>query len=319
MDSYALGADVGGTTIKLGLFSSGGKLLNRWFIPTHTAHSGRQILPDMAQSILENLSALHIKPEQIAGIGIGVPGPVDTSGVVHGCVNLGWGTVNVAAEMRALLPGIPKVAVGNDANAAALGELWFGCGVGHTSAVLFTLGTGVGGGVVLDGAMVPGFHGAGGEFGHITVNPEESDVCTCGKRGCLEQYASATGLVRMAHLALVQCDTPSLLRGMTELSPVEICDSARKGDILALALLERCGEAIGRVMSFVSGVVDPELYIIGGGMSKAGDILLDPIRKYYRIYSFSASRNTPIVLAHLGSDAGIYGCARMILHAATAF
>ena len=290
MQNYVFGADIGGTSVKLGLFYADGKLLEKWEIPTRTANGGVHVLPDVAQAIAEN----GISASQIVGIGIGVPGPVDDSFTVNKCVNLGWGVFNIKGRMNELLPDIPNIAAGNDANVAALGELWQGGGRGSRSAVMITLGTGVGGGVVLDGKIVAGKNGGAGEIGHMTVEPGEIVPCSCGKCGCLEQYTSAKGIVRMAKVMLSQCDTPSK-------------------DHMALKIIDRFGDYLGRAMSYISCTVDPDVFIIGGGMSKAGNIVTDTVLKYYRKYAFHVSKETGAAIATLGNDAGIHGCAKMVL------
>ena len=215
MKEYAFGIDLGGTTAKAGLFTTAGALLEKWEIPTDTSDKGVRILPNLAAAILDKMKEQGLTAEQIEGVGIGVPGPVQESSVVPiVCANLGgWGQQDVAANLSLLLGGI-KVMVGNDANVAALGEIWMGAAKGCRSAVMVTLGTGVGGGVIVDGKVIDGAHGAGGEIGHITVNPKETAVCGCGKHGCLEQYSSATGVVRcMKKLLEENPDTLCVLRG----------------------------------------------------------------------------------------------------------
>lgn len=313
MKSYAIGVDVGGTSVKLGLFSTEGILLDKWEIPTRTEQQGSAILPDIAASIQKTLLEKHIAPEDVEGIGIGVPGPVDAASTVYKCINLGWGVFNLKEEMNRLLPAIPHVAAGNDANVAALGELWQGGGKGYDSAVMFTLGTGVGGGVVINGRIIAGKNGGAGELGHITVEPAETEQCACGKYGCLEQYASAVGIVRLAKRMLAASDKPSALRIMESFSSKEICDLAREGEEMAKDIMDCFGDYLGRAFSYVSCTVDPDIFIIGGGMSRAGDLLTDTLSAYYRKYAFHVSTETPIVLATLGNDAGIYGCARMVL------
>ena len=313
MSRYAIGVDIGGTTVKLGLFSADGTLLKKWEIPTNTQDNGVRILPDVAQSISAVLVEKGIPHQDIVGIGVGVPGAVDAAGIVHMCDNLGWGMVDVKAHLSELLADIPNIAVANDANVAALGELRHGSGKNHTSAVMITLGTGVGGGVVLNGTIVSGFNGAAGEVGHFTVEPQETEVCGCGKRGCLEQYASANGIVRLARRMLAQSDTPSPLRTLDKISAKDICDLARAGDPLASAILERCAEYLGLAMSYISSVVDPQVYIVGGGMSRAGAVLIDAISKQYRRYAYHPTTQTSIIKATLGNDAGIYGCAALVL------
>ena len=215
--------------------------------------------------------------------------------------------------MNRLIPEIPNVAAANDANVAALGELWQGGGKGKNSAVMFTLGTGVGGGVIINGKIVAGANGGGGEVGHIVVEPNETEACNCGKCGCLEQYASANGIVKMAKNMLSKCDTPSALRDMEHFTSKEICDLAREGEKMAGIIIDRCCEYLGRAMSFVACTVDPDVFIIGGGMSRAGCIISDTTFDYYHKYAFHVSNNTTIATAELGNDAGIYGCAKMVL------
>ncbi|MBE6963724.1 MAG: ROK family glucokinase [Ruminococcaceae bacterium] len=310
---YVFGADIGGTTVKLGFFTADGALIEKWEIPTRTENGGEAVLPDVAASVRAVMARHGITGEQVEGIGIAVPGPVDAETVVYKCVNLGWGVFNIKKRMNELLPEIPNVAAGNDANVAALGELWQGGGRGYGSAVMITLGTGVGGGVVLDGKIVAGKNGGAGEIGHITVEPEETLVCTCGKRGCLEQYASARGVADMAKRMLASCNTPSALRDMGDFTAKELCEQAEQGDTMALSVLERFGDYLGRAMSFISCTVDPDVYIIGGGMSRAGKTVLNPVMKAYRKYAFHVSAATGAVIADLGNDAGIYGCAKMAL------
>lgn len=313
MKPYAFGVDIGGTTVKLGLFSTEGKLLEKWEIPTRTENEGKAVLPDIAEALRSKLTEMEITPDQVEGIGIGVPGPVGADYTVYRCVNLGWGVFNVKTRMNELLPEIPNVAAGNDANVAALGELWQGGGKGHNSAVMVTLGTGVGGGVVLDGKIVAGANGGAGEIGHITVNRDETVQCACGKYGCLEQYTSANGIVRLGRRMLAKCDKPSKLRGMECFSSKEICDLAREGEEMASDIVTACGEYLGLAMSYISCTIDPEVYVIGGGMSRAGAVVTDAILNAYQKYAFHVSTGTGIAVAELGNDAGIYGCVKMIL------
>ena len=312
MHPYAFGVDVGGTTVKLGLFSRDGALLEKWEIPTRTQNNGEHVLPDIVASIRSKLSEKNIAPQNVEGIGIGVPGPVSADFTVNKCVNLGWGVFNLKDKRNQLLPEIPNVAAGNDSNVATLGELWQGGGKGYQSAVMFTLGTGVGGGVVVDGKIVAGANGGAGEVGHMTVEPGETVPCACGKYGCLEQYASANGIVRMGKVMLSQCDKPSALRDLERFTAKDICDLARNGEEMAMDIVERFGEYMGRAMSYVACTTDPDVFIVGGGMSRAGSIITDVMLKYYRKYAFHVSTGTSIALAELGNDAGIYGCAKMI-------
>ena len=311
MKKYGFGVDVGGTTIKMGFFETDGKLLDKWEIKTNTANGGEEILSDIAKSIDNKLAQEGISKDEVQGAGVGVPGPVRGAGTVNRCVNLGWGVKNVAEELGALT-GL-TVKVGNDANVAALGELWQGGAKGCTDAVMVTLGTGVGGGVIVDGKIVAGFHGAGGEIGHITVNPDEIEACNCGQYGCLEQYASATGIVRMAKRKLAKTDDATVLRNYEPLTAKDIFDEAKNGDEVAKELVDELGLILGSALSNLAVVANPEVIVIGGGVSKAGAILVDTVAEHFRENAFYALKDTRFELATLGNDAGIYGCMAMLL------
>ena len=312
MKKYAFGIDIGGTTVKIGLFSTEETLIKKWEIPTRKDNGGSYILSDISESIAEELKNQGIKKEDVEGIGIDVPGPVLEDRIVNKCANLGWGVLDVAEETTRLT-GISKVKITNDANAATLGEMWKGGGQGHKDLVMITLGTGIGGGIVHDGKIISGAFGAGGEIGHICVNKEETFVCGCGKCGHLEQYASATGIVRKARQVLETSDQPSMLREAAYLSCKEVFDCAKKGDDLSLQLLDFVGDQLGNACAMISGVFDPEIYVIGGGVPKAGDILIDTVREHFKKYAFHASTNAEFVLATLGNDAGMYGAVKMVL------
>lgn len=311
MKKYGFGVDIGGTTIKMGFFETNGKLIDKWEIKTDTTNNGENILSDVAKAIDNKLAQEAISKDQIQGIGIGVPGPVCESSVVNRCVNLGWGVVNVAEELSSLT-GL-DVKVGNDANVAALGEMWQGGAKGCKDVVMVTLGTGVGGGIIVDGKIVAGFNGAGGEIGHITVNPDEIEACNCGKYGCLEQYTSATGIVRMAKRKMAKSADETSLRKLENVTAKDIFDAAKEGDELAKELVDELGEILGSALSNIACVVDPEAIVIGGGVSKAGAILIDTIQEHFRENAFFACRETRFELATLGNDAGIYGCAALVI------
>lgn len=312
MKTYCFGIDVGGTTVKLGLFTTEGALLDKWEIPTRKENNGANILSDVAESVQAKMEEKNIAKEDVVGVGIGVPGPAMDNGYVPVCVNLGWKDKNPADELSALL-SIP-VKVGNDANVAALGEMWKGGGEGFSDVVLLTLGTGVGGGIIMNGEIAPSHRGLGGELGHITVNPDEEAACNCKNHGCLEQYASATGVVRTAKKLLSSSDEPSSLRELADVTAKDVFDAAKSGDSLALQAVEILGKYLGLVISTAALTVDPDVFVIGGGVSKAGQILIDVIEKYYHKFTPIAGENTvPIVLAQLGNDAGIYGAAKMVL------
>ena len=311
LKKYGFGVDVGGTTVKMGFFETSGKLLDKWEITTNTDDNGKAVLPDIAKSIDNKLAQEGISKAEIEGIGIGVPGPVRNDGVVLNCVNLGWGIINVAEELGRLT-GL-AVKVGNDANVAALGEMWQGGAKGSKDVIMVTLGTGVGGGIIVDGKIVAGYNGAGGEIGHITVNNDEIEPCNCGQYGCLEQYTSATGIVRMAKRKLAKTQDETSLRKYENITAKDIFDEAKAGDAVALLLVDEVGEILGATLSNIACVVNPEVIVIGGGVSKAGDILTDAVKKHFVATSFHACANTKFVLAGLGNDAGMYGCVEMLL------
>ena len=312
MKKYCFGIDVGGTTVKMGLFTTEGELLDKWEIPTRKEDGGAYILNDVAASVEAKLAEKNIAKEDVAGAGIGVPGPTLDTGYVSICVNLGWKDKNPANALSELL-SIP-VKAGNDANVAALGEMWKGGGEGYLDVVLLTLGTGVGGGIIINGEIAPSHRGVGGELGHITVNPDEEATCNCGNHGCLEQYASATGVVRIAKKLLAASKEESSLRTLETITAQVVFDAAKAGDHLAVEAVEVLGKYLGLVVANVALTVDPDVFVIGGGVSKAGQVLIDVITKYYHKFAKIIGDNkAKVVLAKLGNDAGIYGAARMVL------
>ena len=311
MAKNVFAVDLGGTTVKLGLFDEEGNVLDKWEIVTRKENNGENILPDIAKSIQEKAAEKGIAKEDILGVGIGVPGPVDSKGVIYKAANLGWDVFNVSEKLSELT-GLP-VKTGNDANVAALGEMWKGGGKGFNSIVAVTLGTGVGGGVIIEGKLVAGSTGAGGEIGHIHVEDNETISCGCGKCGCLEQYASATGIARLANERLAQDNMPSVLRDTEKVDAKAVFDAVKAGDRLAIEVAEIFGMYLGKGLAGVAAVVNPEAFVIGGGVSKAGEVLFDYIEKNYVKYAFHGTRNAKFCLATLGNDAGIYGAAKLIL------
>ncbi|MGM9522808.1 MAG: ROK family glucokinase [Faecousia sp.] len=307
---YGFGVDVGGTTVKLGLFDETGTLLDKREIPTHTENDGERILPDIAAAIDAILAEKGIAKSAVTGVGVGVPGPINDEGVINRCVNLNWGVFNLHDTLGALT-GL-RVKGGNDANCAALGEAWKGGGAGSRSSMFVTLGTGVGGGVILNGKILVGAHGVGGEIGHITVSAPDKQPCTCGKRGCIERYASATGIVRMAKERLVKDGTPSTLRSVETLTCKDVFDAAKAGDSLAVGTLEQVFDYLGEALASACCVCDPERIILGGGVSKAGDYLLEGVKRHFAQHMFHACKGTEFSLATLGNDAGMYGAYRLI-------
>lgn len=311
MANYVFGVDVGGTTVKLGLFDINGNVMDKWEIPTRTENNGKNILPDIAASVQSKMSEKSIVKEDVAGVGIGAPGPVDGKGVIHKAVNLGWAEMNLKKELTELLDGM-YVEGGNDANVAALGEMWKGGGQGHQDLVAVTLGTGVGGGIIINGKIVNGANGSGGEIGHIHVEDNETEPCGCGNFGCLEEYASATGITRLANRKLKASDKGSVLR-QGEVSAKSVFDAVKAGDELAIEVAEQFGEYLGKGLAVIAGVVNPEVFVIGGGVSKAGEVLFEYIRPAFDRTVFHGCRDTKFVLATLGNDAGIYGAAKLVL------
>ena len=311
MSQYVFGVDIGGTTVKLGLFNKTAELLDKWEIPTVKVNGGEQILPDVAKSILKKMEEKGIAKSDIIGIGVGAPGAVDEEGtMVGGAVNLGWGVLNIPQILREYLDVPVKAA--NDANVAALGEMWQGGGKGHRNMVAVTLGTGVGGGIIVEGKILTGATGAGGEIGHIHMEDNETELCGCKKKGCLEQYASATGIVRLAKRRLAEDDKPSCLRE-GEISAKTVFDGVKAGDEVAIEIAERFGNYLGKGLAMVACTVNPEVFVIGGGVSKAGEILLSFIKPSFEKYVFSPCKKVEFALAKLGNDAGIYGAAALVI------
>lgn len=311
---YGFGVDLGGTTVKIAYFNENGDMIDQWEIPTVTKDNGSRILPDIAASIRDYRQKKGLQDADLLGIGIGVPGPVDGKGNVNRCVNLGWGVFNISKELEKLT-GLP-VTAGNDANVAALGEYWKGGGQGCQSMVLVTLGTGVGGGIVIDGRLLHGAHGSGGEIGHMVLNRDETAACGCGKRGCVEQYCSATGIVNLAKRELSASREPSVLRERENISCKDIFDAGKNGDKLALRVLDQYYAYMGEFLGNVCSVVNPEAVVLGGGVSKAGKVLLEGVEPYFKKYVFHAAGNVKFTLAVLGNDAGAYGAFKLALDAA---
>lgn len=313
MSKKCIGVDVGGTTVKVGIFETDGTLLEKWEVPTRKEDGGKNILPDVAASIKKVLAEKQIDMDDVVGAGMGVPGPVLPDGYVEVCVNLGWRDMNPQKELSVLLDGIP-VKSGNDANVAALGEMWRGGGMGFTDIVMVTLGTGVGGGVIIDEKIICGKHGLAGEIGHIHVRDEETEHCNCGGKGCVEQVASATGIAREARRAMAASDAPSAMRKYGEkINAKNVLDEAKAGDAMALEVVETVGRYLGLMMAQIAMTVDPEMFVIGGGVSKAGQFLIDVIEKYFEYYTPISKNKGKVGLAKLGNDAGIYGAARLVL------
>lgn len=308
---YCFGIDIGGTTVKMGLFEADGNLIDKWEIKTRTENKGEAILPDIAESVNEKIVEYGIAKSDICGAGVGIPAPVKADGIVANTANLGWGYKEVKRELEELT-GL-TIETGNDANVAALGEMWLGAGRGHQNMIMATLGTGVGGGIIINGKSVIGSHGAGGEIGHLCVNYNETESCGCGNKGCLEQYASATGIARLARKRLEKDNEASVLREEEVITAKEVFDAVKAGDKVSIEIAEEFGRYLGYAMANLAAACDPSVIVIGGGVSKAGEVLLGYIQKPFEERAFFSNKETDFVLAELGNDAGICGAARLVL------
>ena len=310
-----LAADIGGTTCKLGLFDSSLKLIEKWQIPTDTTDEGENILKDIHLSFKDKLSVHKLSFDDCTGAGIGVPGPVDfEAGTVNGAINLNWhGIKDIKKEFEAI-SGLWTI-VDNDANLATLGEQAFGAGQNKKDVVMFTLGTGVGGGVIVNSLLVHGAGGAAGEIGHIKVAVEEDLKCNCGGRGCLESVASSLGLKNLAHKYQNEFEQ-SALDGMISsdsLNAKAVFDNAEKGDPFSLYLVDKMTAYLGIGISNIAATINPSHIILGGGLSQAGEFLRSRVLEQFRNYVFPpAVDSTEIVFASLGNDAGIYGAAKIV-------
>lgn len=308
-NKYCFGIDIGGTTVKIGLFQTDGTLLEKWEIVTRTGNGGEAILPDIAESVLSKLNEKGIQKEDVVGLGVGVPAATK-DGIVNSTSNIGWGYKNVRKELEELTGY--HVNVGNDANVAALGEMWKGGGQGYQNQIMVTLGTGVGGGIIIDGHIHTGVRGAGGEIGHLCVEEGETEVCGCGRTGCLEQYASATGIVRLAKRRLAN-NTEDTVLNIDAVTAKDVFDAVKAGDKVAMEIAEDFGKYLGNALSEIAVILDPELFVIGGGVSRAGEVLLDYIKKNYLKNALWDNNKVEFALAKLGNDAGMYGAAKLAL------
>ncbi|UXH44412.1 ROK family glucokinase [Rossellomorea vietnamensis] len=316
-EKWLVGVDLGGTTTKIAFLSKYGELLHKWEIPTDKSENGKNIIVNIAKAIDQKLEELDQSRDKLVGIGMGAPGPVDTAkGIIYEAVNLGWENNTPLKDLLEVETGLHAV-IDNDANCAALGEMWKGAGDGAKDIVCVTLGTGVGGGVITNGDIVHGVKGAGGEIGHITVVPEGGYQCNCGKTGCLETVASATGVVRLANEKLDATEQESTLRALRDshgsISAKDIFDAAREQDGLALAVIDQLAFYLGLSLANLGNGLNPEKIVIGGGVSKAGDILLQPVVKFFKQFSFPTVRtSTHLSIATLGNDAGVIGAAWLV-------
>lgn len=312
-EKWLVGVDLGGTTTKLAFINYYGEIIHKWEIPTDNSEEGKNITINIAKAIDHKLEELDLNKDKIIGIGMGAPGPVNlATGVVYNTVNLGWKDnypLKDLLEVETLLP----VIIDNDANCAALGEMWKGAGNGAKDLVCVTLGTGVGGGVIANGDIVQGVSGAAGEIGHITSIPVGGAQCNCGKTGCLETIASATGIVRQALENLESGGEGALSQLYKEhgfITAKDVFDSARNGDETSLLVVNNTAMHLGLALANIANMLNPEKIVLGGGVSRAGDILLKPVISNFIKFAFPRVKESTVIdIATLGNDAGVIGAA----------
>ncbi|AKO94136.1 ROK family glucokinase [Priestia filamentosa] len=313
-EKWLIGVDLGGTTVKLAFVNQYGEIIYKWEIPTDKSNQGHNIPTDIAKSIDEQLEKCGEIKAKIMGIGIGAPGPVkETNGSVDVAVNLGWNKFPLK-DLLEVETGLP-VFVDNDANIAAIGEMWKGAGEGAKDLLCVTLGTGVGGGIIAHGDIVRGVNGAAGEIGHITSVPEGGAPCNCGKTGCLETVASATGIVRLAKEKIAENGNTTMQRFYEDgtLTSKEVFDCAREGDEVAKAVIEEVAFHLGLALANTANGLNPEKIVLGGGVSRAGDILLQAIKDRFNQFAFPrVAKGAEITIATLGNDAGVIGGAWLV-------
>lgn len=316
MSKKLLGIDLGGTTIKFGILTLEGEVQEKWAIETNTLENGRHIVSDIVESLKHRFSLYGLTKDDFLGIGMGSPGAVDrTSKTVTGAFNLNWADTQEVGSVIEKEVGIPFF-IDNDANVAALGERWVGAGANNPDVVFVTLGTGVGGGVIADGNLIHGVAGAGGEIGHMIVDPENGFTCTCGNKGCLETVASATGVVRVARQLAEQYEGSSAIKAAIDngdtVTSKDIFIAAEDGDKFANSVVERVSRYLGLAAANISNILNPDSVVIGGGVSAAGEFLRSRVEKYFVTFAFpQVKKSTKIKIAELGNDAGIIGAASL--------
>ncbi|MEC9484387.1 MAG: ROK family glucokinase [Candidatus Izemoplasma sp.] len=306
MKQWIIGIDVGGTTVKIGKFSRIGDLIKKWEIPTNTSNHGSHILKDIYDAIKREIPNL----DDIHGYGFGVPGPVHDN-FIEVAVNLGWKDVDLPKTFGKLVNN-DNIVVANDANVATLGEAAFGAAKGLSNVALITLGTGVGSGLVINNMIIDGVNGNAGEIGHMAIHSDYHFPCNCGKVNCLETFASASGVRNLYHAINERYNENSILDDMANPSAKQIFDAAKQGDRLATQVTDEVADAIGYGCHVYAMLVNPKRIVLGGGLAKAGDFLLTRVQKAFTEYVFDPVKDTEIVLATLGNDAGIYGAAEMV-------
>ncbi|HEM2812515.1 TPA: ROK family glucokinase [Streptococcus suis] len=318
MSKKIIGIDLGGTSVKLAILTTEGEIQEKWSIKTNILDDGSHIVPDIIESIQHRFETHGLTKDDFLGVGMGSPGVVDSeAGTVIGAYNLNWKTLQLVKYQFESALGLPFF-IDNDANVAALGEQWVGAGNNNPNVVFMTLGTGVGGGVIAAGNLIRGVKGAGGELGHITVDFDEPFACTCGKKGCLETVASATGIVNLSRRYADQYAGDAKLKQMIDdgqdVTAKDVFDLAKEGDDLALIVYRHFSEYLGVACANIAAVLNPAYIVLGGGVSAAGEFLLDGVRKVFAENSFpQIKESTQIVLATRGNDAGVLGAASLVL------
>ena len=309
---YYVGIDLGGTNIVAGVVDEEYNIIAKASTKTNCPRPEKEIADDMARMAVEAVKNAKLTMDDIEWIGVGTPGIANSStGIIEYSNNLGFKDTPMVKYIQESIN--KPVFIENDANAAAYGEYVAGAAKGAKNAVCITLGTGVGGGIIIDGKVVSGAIGCGGEIGHMVIEPDETELCGCGGHGHLEQYASATGVVRLAKKELEATDEESELRKSDNLTAKQVWIAAKNGDALALRVVDAFGRYLAHALGNIASVVDPEIFIIGGGMSNAGEFLLDQVKKYYGKNLFAPLRDKKFALAEFGNDAGIYGAAKLLL------
>ncbi|HEM3688897.1 TPA: ROK family glucokinase [Streptococcus suis] len=318
MSKKIIGIDLGGTSVKLAILTTIGEIQEKWSIKTNILDEGIHIVPDIIDSIKHRFETYGLTKEDFLGVGMGSPGVVDSeAGTVIGAYNLNWKTLQLVKDQFESALGLPFF-IDNDANVAALGEQWVGAGNNNPNVVFMTLGTGVGGGVIAAGNLIRGVKGAGGELGHITVDFDAPFACTCGKKGCLETVASATGIVnltrRYAEEYAGDAKLKQLIDDGEEVTAKDVFDLAKEGDDLALIVYRHFSNYLGVACANIAAVLNPAYIVLGGGVSAAGEFLLDGVRNVFADNSFpQIKESTQIVLATRGNDAGVLGAASLVL------
>lgn len=317
-EKWLVGVDLGGTTTKLAFINTDGDIIKNWEIPTDNSEKGKNITKNIAESIQLHIAKLEKQKDILAGIGMGAPGPVNyENGMLYNTPNLAWEDNYPLKKMLEKQTSLP-VMIENDANCAALGEMWKGAGDGSKDLVCVTLGTGVGGGVIVNREIVRGIKGAAGEIGHLTSIPHGGAPCNCGKTGCLETIASATGIVRIvtekfANGQIQTGELRNILQRRGKVSAKELFDCVRLGDAAAREVLEEVAFHLGIALANIANTLNPEKIILGGGVSRAGSILVEKVEEYFCNYAFPrVKRSTEITLATLGNDAGVIGAAWLV-------